>query len=183
MLDCYLRYCDMLCLSVRSFIDFRAFVVDSVCLYLRLSICHGQTSNCFFFVSRWKRAIFGRQFSMWHSTVLFSSTFDLCPLTPKIDSPQFAKNAYKSACIWQIDRRCLHLPWGFRGWRIQWNHAKCCGADPCCHGNEIWANFGLFFDKIAHESSCMPDRPDMFGPTRGDDHRGRSLLPRQRHLR
>jgi len=34
--------------------------------------------------------------------------------------------------------------------------------------------FGLFFDKIAHESSCMPGRPDMFGPTRGDDHRGRS---------
>jgi len=26
---------------------------------------------------------------------------------------------------------------GFRGWPIQWNHAKCCGADPCCHGNEI----------------------------------------------
>ena len=25
---------------------------------------------------------------------------------------------------------------------------------------------GLFFDKIAHESSCMSDRPDMFGPTR-----------------
>ena len=42
--------------------------------------------------------------------------------------------------------------------------------------------FGLFFDKIAHESSCMPDRPDMFGPTSGDDQRGRLLLPRQRHL-
>ena len=42
---------------------------------------------------------------------------------------------------------------------------------------------GLFFDKIAHESSCVPDRPDMFGPTSGDDQRGRSLLPRQRHLR
>jgi len=22
---------------------------------------------------------------------------------------------------------------------IQWNHAKCCGADPCCHDNEICA--------------------------------------------
>ena len=29
----------------------------------------------------------------------------------------------------------------------------------------------------------MPDRPDMFGPTSGDDQRGRPLLPRQRHLR
>jgi len=46
-----------------------------------------------------------------------------------------------------------------------------------------FGKFGLFFDKIAHESSCMPDRPDMFGPTRGDDQRGRPLLPRQRHLR
>ena len=33
----------------------------------------------------------------------------------------------------------LKLPGGFRGWPIQWNHAKCCGADPCCHGNEILA--------------------------------------------
>jgi len=27
----------------------------------------------------------------------------------------------------------------FWGWPIQWNRAKCCGADPCCHGNEICA--------------------------------------------
>jgi len=33
------------------------------------------------------------------------------------------------------------LAGGFRGWPIQWNHAKC-GADPCCHGNEIWARRG-----------------------------------------
>ena len=46
-----------------------------------------------------------------------------------------------------------------------------------------FGKFGLFFDKIDHESSCMPDRPDMFGPTSGDDQRGRPLLPRQRHLR
>ena len=26
--------------------------------------------------------------------------------------------------------------------------------------------FGLFFDKIAYESSCMPDTPDMLGPGR-----------------
>jgi len=46
-----------------------------------------------------------------------------------------------------------------------------------------FGKFGLFFDKIAHESSCMPDRPDMFGPTSGDDQRDRPFLPRQRHLR
>ena len=44
-----------------------------------------------------------------------------------------------SRLVWQIDRRCLGLPGGFRGWPIQWNHAKCCGADPGCHGNKILA--------------------------------------------
>ena len=43
-----------------------------------------------------------------------------------------------SRLVWQIDRRCLGLPGGFWGWPIQWNHAECCGADHCCHGNEIW---------------------------------------------
>jgi len=28
---------------------------------------------------------------------------------------------------------------GFSGWPIQWNHAKCCGAD---HGNGIWPRRG-----------------------------------------
>jgi len=32
---------------------------------------------------------FARQFSMWHSTKLFSSIFDLGPLTPKIYSSKF----------------------------------------------------------------------------------------------
>ena len=27
-------------------------------------------------------------------------------------------------------------------WPIQRNHAKCCRADPCCHGNEICARRG-----------------------------------------
>jgi len=41
----------------------------------------------------------------------------------------------------------LGLPGGFRGWPIQWNHAKCCGADPCCHCNKIWARRG---DPVAY---------------------------------
>jgi len=31
---------------------------------------------------------------------------------------------------------------GLQEWPIQWNHAKCCGADPYCHGYEIWARRG-----------------------------------------
>ena len=37
---------------------------------------------------------------------------------------------------------------GFRGWPIQWNHAKCSGADPCCHGNKIWPRRG---DLVAYQ--------------------------------
>jgi len=62
--------------------------------------------------------------------------------------------------VWQIDQRCLGLSGGFWGWPIQWNHAKCCRADPCCHNNEIWS-------KIAFNSARMARRPHMFAPTRG----------------
>jgi len=61
------------------------------------------------------------------------------PLTPKIASPKLAKNAYNSSCM--TDRPEMFAP--TRGWPIQWNHAKCCGADPCCHGNDIWARRGV----------------------------------------
>ena len=64
----------------------------SVSPSVRMSVCHGQTSNWFFFffVSRWNRTIFGRLFSMWHSTKLFFFDFWFRPLTPKIYSPKFA---------------------------------------------------------------------------------------------
>jgi len=50
----------------------------------------------------------GRQFSMWHSTKLFSSIFDLGPLKPKI-----CTKLPISRLVWQIDRRCLGLPGDF----------------------------------------------------------------------
>ena len=87
------------------------------------------------------------QFFVWHSTEYCSSIFDLGPVTPKIYSPKFwPKLAYNSACT--ADRTEMFAPTaGFSGWPIQWNHRKCCGADPCCHGIEIWA-------KIAYNSAC-----------------------------
>jgi len=81
---------------------------------------------------------FGCQFSMWHSTKRCSSIFDLGSRTPKIYSSKFGTKLPISRLLWQIDRRCLGLLGGFRGWPIQWNHTKCCGADACCHGNGIW---------------------------------------------
>ena len=91
-------------------------------------------SNCFFFfVFRWNRAIFS---SLVLREPLYKTLFF-----------EIWAQAHITRLVWQMDRRCLHLPWGFRGWPIQWNHAKCCGADPCCHGNEIWANLGYFTTK------------------------------------
>jgi len=49
---------------------------------------------------------------------------------------------------------------GFSGMADSMEPCKCCAADPCCHGNNIWA-------KIAYTSASMADRPQMFAPTRG----------------
>jgi len=56
--------------------------------------------------------------------------------------PKICTKSPISWLVWQIDRRCLSLLGGFWGWPIQWNHAKCCGADPCYHGIGIWARRG-----------------------------------------
>jgi len=104
----------------------------------------------------------------------FSSIFDLGSLTPKIDSPKFGTKSPVSRHVWKIDWRCLGLLGSFRGWPIQWNHRKYCGADPCCHGNEILANLGIFLHKISYKLACTPDTPD--GPTRGGGRTGRPNL-------
>jgi len=61
--------------------------------------------------------------------------------------PKICTKSPISRLVWQIDRRCLDLPGGFRGWPIQWNREKCCGADHYYHGNEIWARRG---DPVAY---------------------------------
>jgi len=70
----------------------------------------------------------------------FSSNFDLGPVTPKIFT---CTKSPLNRPVWQIHRKCLGLLGGFRGWPIQWNHVKCCGANPCCHGNDICARRGV----------------------------------------
>jgi len=59
-------------------------------------------------------------------------------LLPKI----FTKTPI-SRLVWQIDWRCFGLLGGFWWWPIQWNHAKCSVADPCYHGNKLWARHGV----------------------------------------
>ena len=74
--------------------------------------------------------------------------------------PNICTKSPISRLVWQIDRRCLGLPGGFRRWPIPWNHAKCwpttmLWANPCCHGNEIWARRG---DQVAYRLVCNPSR-------------------------
>ena len=134
------------CAEVQHTIDLRAWlgviiVNNWLCLSVPLSVCH-TPSNCFFIVSRWNRIIFWPSFL--HVPLYKTLFFDLWSRPPNAQNllPKICTKLPISQLVWQIDRRCLHLPGDFRGWPIQWNHAKCCGADPCCHGNEIWARHG-----------------------------------------
>jgi len=56
---------------------------------------------------------------------------DLGPLTPKIYSPKICTKSPISRLVWHIDWTCLRLQ----------------GADPCCHGNDIWPRRG---DPVAY---------------------------------
>ena len=116
-----------LLLTARLAYESIIFVVDS-CLSVCISACHAAPSNHFFF-------LFLDGIILWPSVLhvalykTVSSIFDLGALTPKIYSPKIC-NCTKSPItrlVWQIDRRYLRLLGGFRGWPIQWNHAKCCG--------------------------------------------------------
>ena len=84
----------------------------------------------FFFVSRWNRTIF------WQSVPLdllykkYSSIFDLGPLTCKIYSPIFGTKSPLSRLVWQIDRRCLSLLRGSRGWPISMESCKMLWGRP-----------------------------------------------------
>jgi len=85
-----------------------------------------------------------RHFSVWHSTKLCSYIFDLCPVTPKFAPQNFGTKSPITRLVRQMERTCLHPLGDFWGWPIQRYHTKCCGANPCCHGNEILANLGYY---------------------------------------
>jgi len=66
------------------------FVVDSV----SPSVTNKLQIASFLFLNG-VEPFFGRQLSMWHSTKLFSSIFDLGSLTPKIYSPKLGVKKFK----------------------------------------------------------------------------------------
>jgi len=82
----------------------------------------------------------GYQFSVTKTTKLLSSIFFLFrPLKAQNLLPKICIKSPISRLVRQIDRRCLGLIWGFRGWPIQWNHAKWNRAKCCGQGNKFWA--------------------------------------------
>ena len=110
---------------------------------LRLSRC--SFKSLLFFVSRWNRAILAVSSPCGTLQNCCLQFLVLAPLTPKFTplNLHLHKIACKSACM--ADRPEMFAPTrGFWGWPIQWNHAKCCGADPCCHGNDICARRGVY---------------------------------------
>jgi len=129
------------------------------CQQLTLSVCPSVPPSVTllqiassFFVSRWNRATFCLSFLHvpLYKTLFFNFWFR--PPNAQNLLPKICTKPTISRLVWNTDRRCLGLPGGFRGWPIQQNNAKCCGADPCCHGNEIWARHG---DPVAYRLDCL----------------------------
>jgi len=116
-------------------------------LSLTLSVCHSAPSNCFFFfVSQWNRAIFWP--SVLHVALCKTVFLDFWFRSPIPQNllPKICTKLPITRLVWQIDRRCFHLT-GFSGMADSMEPCKCCGANPCCHGNEILANLGYFRPK------------------------------------
>ena len=103
---------------------------------------------------------------MWHSSKLFSSIFDLGPLTHKIYSPKFGTKLPKSACMADTPEM-FGAAIGFSGMADSMEPYKMLWGLPLLPWQRNFGKFGLFLHKIAYKSACMADRPDMFGPTRG----------------
>ena len=121
-------------------------VCPSVCLSVSLCVTIFKLL-LLFFVSRRNRAMFWP--SVPHDPLYKMLIFDFRFRPPNAQNlvPKICTKSPISRLVWQIDRRCLGLPGGFRGWPIQWYHGKCCGADLCCHCNEISARRG---DPVAY---------------------------------
>ena len=115
------------------------FLSLTLSLSVCLSICHTASNWFFFFVSRWNWANFWPSFLHVALYKTLFLDFWFRPHNAQNLLPKIWTKLPISRLVWQIDWRCLGLLGGFRRWPIQRNHAKCCGTDPCCHGNEIWA--------------------------------------------
>ena len=91
---------------------------SNCCQQLTLSVCLSLTFlhiASSFFVSLWNRAIFWP--SVLHIPPYKTAFFDFLFRPPNTQNslPQICTKSPISRLVWQIDRRCLGLPGGFRG--------------------------------------------------------------------
>jgi len=121
--------------------------IDSVCLSGCLSVCHAPSNYSFLFIDGIKPFFWPSFLHVALYKTLFLDFWWFRPPNAQNLLPRICTKLRISQLVCQIDRRCLGLPGGLRGWPIQWNHAKCCGADPCCHDNKIWTRRG---DPVAY---------------------------------
>ena len=120
------------------------FVVDSVCLFVCMSATLLlQIDSSFLFLGGIE-PFFGRQFSMWHSTKLFSSIFDLGSLAPKIYSPKFYSPLFTGAAPRQTGR---HI-------RVWWQQRAIC-AHKDLHVGPIFVAMATTF-ALGTESNRLP---------------------------
>ena len=119
---CSTLWSKKLTVFVRS-VDLRVWLGVYYFLSLTLSVCccvcHGQTSNWFFFfVYRWNRAIYW--LSVLHDpqqNVFFDFWFS--PPDAQYLLPKICTKSPITWFVWQIDRRFLHQTGGFWGWPMQ----------------------------------------------------------------
>jgi len=127
--------------------------IDSVCLSLCPIVCLSHSFKLLLFCFSVESSHFLAVISPCaplQNTLFFDFSFR--PPNAQNLLPKICTESPISRLVWQIDRRCLGLPGGFWGSPIQWNHAKCCWADPCCHGNEIRARHG---DPDSYKLVCL----------------------------
>jgi len=98
-----------------------------LCLSVCPHVCLSRHFKLLRLVSPWNRAIFWT--SVLHAALYKTLFLDYWFRPPNARNllPKICTKLPISRLVWQIDRRCLGLLWSFRGWPIQWNHAKCCG--------------------------------------------------------
>ena len=90
------------CVLLTPHLAQESYYLFSLTLSVCISVCNGKLQINFFsflFLDGIE-PFFGHQFSVWHSTKLFSQIFDLGPLTPKVYSPKLAVSVIESVVVY-----------------------------------------------------------------------------------
>jgi len=134
-----LSVCLYVCLSHCSFRLLLLFCSSiELSHFLAISSPCGTLQNCFFF-------------DFWFR-----------PRNPK--NLHLHKITYNSACM--SDRPEMFAPTRGFSWMADSKEPRTMlWGRPLLPWQRNLGKFGLFFDKIAYKSACMPGRPDMFEPT------------------